>query len=63
MLRYAVLHEEYVLGRPNHQIMTRHNVSESTFHRYRRVGARALAAELAHREELLEQGSEPAIAP
>ena len=55
VLRYAILHEEYVLGRPNHQIMARHNVSESTFHRYRRVGTRALAAELARSEQLLSQ--------
>ena len=55
VLRYAILHEEYVLGRPNDQIMARHNVSESTFHRYRRVGTRALAAELAKREHLLSQ--------
>lgn len=59
-LQYAILHEEYVLGRPNHQIMTRHNVSESTFHRYRRSGARALAAELGHREELLAKTPTPA---
>ena len=55
VLRYAILHDEYVLGRPNHQIMARHSISESTFHRYRRVGTRALAAELARREHLLTQ--------
>lgn len=52
-VRYLILHDEYVVGRPNHQIMTRHSISESTFHRYRREAIRAVASELARQEELL----------
>ena len=52
-LQYAILHGEYVLGLPNTAIMARHNVSESSFHRTRRAGVRALAAELQARESLL----------
>jgi hypothetical protein len=51
-LQYAILHGEYILGLPNTGIMTRHSVSESTFHRARRAGVRALAAELQARESL-----------
>ena len=56
-LRYTILHEEYVLGRPNQQIIMRHNISESTFHRYRREASRLLGQELARREQSL--GTEP----
>jgi hypothetical protein len=49
-LQYAILHSEYVLGLPNGAIMSRHSVSESTFHRSRRAGVRALANELYARE-------------
>ncbi len=52
-LPYIILHDEYVLGRPNNQIMTRHSMSESTFHRYRRGAMWALAAELERHEDLL----------
>jgi hypothetical protein len=49
-LQYAILHSEYVLGLPNSAIMTRHSISEGTFHRRRRDGVRALAGELYARE-------------
>ena len=52
-VRYVILYDEYVLGRPNNQIMTRYSISESTFHRYRREAIRALASELARDEESL----------
>ena len=52
-VRYVILYDEYVLGRPNNQIMTRYSISESTFHRYRREAIRALASELARGEEIL----------
>ena len=52
-LQYAILHSEYVLGLPNGAIMSRHSVSESTFHRSRRAGVRALASELYARESRL----------
>ena len=52
-VRYVILYDEYVLGRPNNQIMTRYSISESTFHRYRREAIRALASELARQEEIL----------
>ena len=52
-LHYFILHEEYVLGQPNVQVMTRHNIAESTFHRYRRQGIRVLAEELARQEQRL----------
>ena len=58
-VRYLILHDEYVLGRPNHQIMTRRSISESTFHRYRREAIRALASELAQQEELLSAAQSP----
>jgi len=54
-LQYAILHSEYVLGLPNGAIMTRHSVSESTFHRSRRAGVRALASELFARESRLKE--------
>jgi hypothetical protein len=60
-LRYTILHEEYVLGRPNTQIMVRHSISESTFHRYRREAARLLGQELARQEEMLGVESPPGL--
>jgi len=58
-LRYTILYEEYVLGRPNTQIMIRHSISESTFHRYRREAARLLGDELARREQRLAVETNP----
>ncbi|MEO6398046.1 MAG: hypothetical protein ABIP13_06225 [Tepidiformaceae bacterium] len=61
-VRYVILYDEYVLGRPNNQIMARHSISESTFHRYRREAIRALASELERGEEILSReqaASEP----
>ena len=52
-LQYVILHEEYVLGRPNTYIMTHHSIAESTFHRYRRQAIQALASELAAQEQLV----------
>lgn len=49
-LQYHILREEYVQGLPNRQIMTRHSVSESTFHRHRREAIAILARELAEQE-------------
>ncbi len=45
-LHYLVLHEAYVEGRPNKQIMQRYCLSEGTFHRARRRAIDALAADL-----------------
>jgi hypothetical protein len=55
LLQYAILHEEYVRGRPNNQIMVRHNIAERTLYRYRRQGIQALAADLATREQQVPQ--------
>jgi len=52
-VQYEILREEYLLGRPNKQIMTRLNVSESTFHRNRRDAIAILARELANQEPRL----------
>ena len=52
-LQYVILHEEYVLGRPNSYIMTHHSISETTFFRYRRQAIVALASDLAAQESLL----------
>jgi hypothetical protein len=51
LLQYSILHEEYVRGRPNNQIMARLSIGEGTFHRYRRQGIRALAGDLQSREQ------------
>ena len=48
-LHYLVLHEAYVDGRPNKQIMQRYYLSESTFHRARRRAVDTLALELRER--------------
>jgi hypothetical protein len=52
-LQYAVLHEEYVLGRTITAIALRHSVSEQTVFRRRREGIAALAVELRQGEERL----------
>ncbi len=51
-LHYLVLHEAYVQGRPNKQIMQRYYVSESTFHRARRSAVDTIALDL-HQRVLL----------
>jgi hypothetical protein len=48
-LHYLVLHEAYVEGRPNKQIMRRYLLSESTFHRARRRAIDAVADDFAER--------------
>jgi hypothetical protein len=55
-LQHGILREEYVLGMPNKQIMTRRGISESTFHRNRRAAIAILARELAKQEDLLSSG-------
>jgi hypothetical protein len=52
-LEYEILRSEYVVGLPNTAIMTRYSVSEGSFHRRRRSGVQALAAELQARESQL----------
>lgn len=51
-LHYLVLHEAYVQGRPNKQIMQRYYVSESTFHRARRSAVDTIAFDLHQREQM-----------
>jgi hypothetical protein len=48
---YYILREEYLLGMPTSQTMTRHSVGEGTFHRNRRRAVAALAQELGQEEE------------
>ena len=48
-LHFLVLHEAYVEGRPNKQIMQPYSVSESSFHRARRRAVDALADDLDER--------------
>jgi hypothetical protein len=48
-LHFLVLHEAYVEGRPNKEIMQRYYLSEGTFHRARRRAIDALASDLAER--------------
>lgn len=55
-LQYHILREEYLLGMPNKQIMARHGISESTFHRNRRAAIAILAREMGKQEELLARG-------
>jgi hypothetical protein len=52
-LQYQILYEEYLQGLPNREIMRRHSISESTFHRNRREAIAILARELRGQEELL----------
>jgi hypothetical protein len=49
-LQYHILREEYLQGLLNKQIMTRHAISEGTFHRNRRQAIGTLARELKNRE-------------
>jgi hypothetical protein len=51
-LQYNILREEYLLGKPNNQIIARHRISESTFHRNRREAIAILARDLMRREDL-----------
>jgi hypothetical protein len=51
-LHYLVLHEAYVQGRPNKQIMQRYYISESSFHRARRRAVDTVAFDLHQRAEL-----------
>jgi hypothetical protein len=48
-LHYLTLHEAYVEGRPNKQIMQRYYLSEGTFHRSRRRAIDAVAMDLSER--------------
>ena len=50
-LQYLILREEYLEGLLNKQIMTRHAISEGTFHRNRRQAIRSIARELQAGEE------------
>lgn len=54
-LQYNILREEYLQGMPNKQIMVRHSISESTFHRNRREAISILARELGEQEARLSQ--------
>jgi hypothetical protein len=56
-LQYQILNEHYVGGRPASYSMTRHSISESTFHRYRREAIRAIATDLAAQEAMLARAS------
>jgi hypothetical protein len=58
-LQYHILREAYVQGLPNKQVMTRHSISESTFHRNRREAVAILARELARQEDLLGRSRSP----
>jgi hypothetical protein len=51
-VHYLVLHEAYVEGRPNKQIMARYLLSESTFHRARRRAIDAVAEDFSERLEV-----------
>lgn len=57
-LQYHILREEYLQGLPNKQIMTRHSISEGTFHRNRRAAITLLAQELGPHEERLKKVSQ-----
>jgi hypothetical protein len=60
-LQYQILHEEYVRGVPNREIMHRHSISESTFHRNRRVAIGILARELREQEDRLPRSCAPPL--
>jgi hypothetical protein len=49
---YLVLHESYVGGRPNQEIMRRYYLGEGTFYRARKRAIDALAQDLAQRAVL-----------
>ena len=55
-LQYHILYEEYVLKRPTRHIMTRHSISESTFHRNRRDAVAAVAGHLEAQEDGIQHG-------
>lgn len=48
-LHFLVLHEAYVEGRPNKQVMQRYHLSEGTFHRARRRAIDAITQDLHER--------------
>ena len=48
-LHFLVLHEAYVDGRPNKQVMQRYHLSEGTFHRARRRAIDAITQDLHER--------------
>jgi hypothetical protein len=50
-LQYHIIHEAYVQRRPTSYVITRHSISESTFHRNRREAISALARDLAAQED------------
>ena len=52
-VQYHILHEEYVVGRPNHAIMTRLSIGEGNFFRQRRDAIAAVAYELMVQEQRL----------
>ncbi len=62
-LHYTILHDEYVLGMPNKQIMARHAIGEGTFHRHRREAIAVLAHELRAREERFAHRDDRSRAP
>ncbi len=59
-LQYHILHEEYLVGLLNKQIMARHSISEGTFHRNRRQAIVSLARELDDQEKRLSMASKRA---
>ncbi len=54
--QYHILRERYLQHRPIAYSMTRHSISESTFHRDRKDAISALAHHLATQEELIVRG-------
>jgi len=50
-LHFLIVHEAYVEGRPNKEIMQRYYLSEGTFHRARRRAVDALALDLYQRQK------------
>lgn len=62
-LQYTILHDEYILGMPNKQIMARHAIGEGTFHRHRREAIAVLSRELRAQEERLPRGDDPTRSP
>jgi hypothetical protein len=61
-IHHLILYEEYVLGRPNTQIMTRYDIPEKSFYNYRRRAIRSLAKELSAQEALLARRSNSSTA-
>jgi hypothetical protein len=56
--QYHILHEAYVQRRSVSYIITRHSISEATFHRNRREAISALARQLQSQEELIVVGQQ-----